>query len=255
GNRNCLLSKAAAGSAAPFDALARAEVFMSSPMIAPGRNVPVLSRAIPMAWILLLALAVHGPLLLMQLPNNSCDANLHKFVAAHYAQHWFDPWNPKWFTGFSQTTYPPLVHQWMALLSHVMGLSLAYMLAQFVAILLLPLGVYRYARIWMGERASSYAAVGSIFIGSLSFLVYQAGQLPNTLAAALLLNACPYFYEWARDANWRSMLKGLALVLASAAAHHVTLLFGAVLFAVPVLFTAVIYRKREGVDACIVRVL
>lgn len=222
---------------------------MSSTLIVPGRNASVISRAIPMTWILLLALAVHGSLLLMQLPNSSYDANLHKFFAAHYAQHWFDPWNPKWFTGFSQTTYPPLVHQWIALFSHVMGLSLAYMLVQFIAILLLPLGVYRYARIWMGERASSYAAVGSIFIGSLSFLVYQAGQLPNTLAAALLLNACPYFYEWARDANWRSMLKGLALVLASAAAHHVTLLFGAVLFALPVLFTAVVDRKRDGAHA------
>lgn len=228
---------------------------MSSPLIAPGRNVPVLSRAIPMTWILLLALAVHGPLLLMQLPNNSYDANLHKFFAAHYAQHWFDPWNPKWFTGFSQTTYPPLVHQWMALLSQVMGLSLAYMLAQFIAILLLPIGVYRYARIWMGERASSYAAIASIFIGSLSFLVYQAGQLPNTLAAALLLNALPYFYEWCKEANWRSMLKGLALVFASAASHHVTLLFGTVLFALPVLFTALIDRKRDGVDASVAGVI
>ena len=139
--------------------------------------------------ILLLALVVHGPLLLMQLPNNSYDANLHKFFAAHYAQHWFDPWNAKWFTGFSQTTYPPLVHQWIALFSHVMGLNLAYMLAQFVAILLVPLGVYRYARIWTGERAASYAAIGSVFIGSLSFLVYQAGQLPNILATALLVVA------------------------------------------------------------------
>jgi hypothetical protein len=208
-----------------------------------------MSRAIPMTWILLLALAVHGPLLLMQLPNTSYDANLHKFFAAHYAQHWLDPWNPKWFTGFSQTTYPPLVHQWMALFSHVMGLNLAYMLLQFIAILLLPLGIYRYSRIWMSERAASYAAIGSIFIGSLSFLVYQAGQLPNILATALLLNALSYFYEWSREANWRSMLKGLALVWASAAAHHVTMLFGAVLFAVPVLLTAIIDRKKDGINA------
>lgn len=222
---------------------------MSSPLIVPGRNSSILSRAIPMTWILLLAMVVHGPLLLMQLPNSSYDANLHKFFAAHYAQHWFDPWNPKWFTGFSQTTYPPLVHQWMALFSHVMGLNLAYMLAQFVAILLLPVGVYRFSRIWMGERASGYAAIGSIFIGSLSFLVYQAGQLPNILATALILNALPYFYEWSRESNWRSMLKGLALVWASAAAHHVTMLFGAVLFAVPVLLTAIVDRKRDGANA------
>jgi hypothetical protein len=143
----------------------------------------------------------------------------------------------------------------MALFSHLLGLNLAYMLVQFIAILLLPVGVYRYARIWVSERAASYAAVGSIFMGSLSFLVYQAGQLPNTLAAALLLNGLPYFYEWAREANWRSLLKGLALVLASAASHHVTLIFGSVLFALPVLFTAIIDRKRDNANSSVAGVI
>jgi len=81
--------------------------FMSSPYVASGRPSPY-SRAIPLTWILLIALAIHGPLLVMQLPNASYDANLHKFFASHYAQHWFNPWNEKWFAGFSQTTYPPL---------------------------------------------------------------------------------------------------------------------------------------------------
>ena len=202
-----------------------------------------------MTWILLLALAVHGPLLLMQLPNDSYDANVHKFFAAHYAQHWFNPWNEKWFTGFSQTTYPPLEHQWMALFSHLMGLNLAYMLTQFIGILLLPIGVYRYSRIWVGERSAGYAAVGSIFIGSLSFLVYQAGQLPSIWAAALVLNALPYFYEWSRENRWRSLVKGLVLTLTAAAAHHVTLIFGGLLFALPVFAMAIIDRKRDGVNA------
>ena len=222
---------------------------MSSPSITVSRQVPAVSRPVPLSWILLLALLVHGPLLLMQLPNDSYDAELHKFFAAHYAQHWFNPWNEKWFTGFSQTTYPPLAHQWIAIFSHVMGLNLGYMLVQFIAILLLPIGTYRYARIWVGDRAASYAAVGSVLIGSLSFMVYQAGQLPNTWAVALLLNALPYFYDWTREASWRALLKGVVLVLASAAAHHVTLLFGALLFAIPVFVLAIMDRKRDGADA------
>ncbi len=222
---------------------------MSSPSIAVDRPMPVYSRPVPLSWILLLALLVHGPLLLMQLPNDSYDAELHKFFAAHYAQHWFNPWNEKWFAGFSQTTYPPLAHQWIAIFSHLIGLNLAYMLVQFIAILLLTLGTYRYARIWVGERAASYAAVGSVLLGSLSFMVYQAGQLPNTWAVALLLNALPYFYDWTREAGWRALVKGLVLVLASAAAHHVTLLFGALLFAIPVFVLAIMDRKREGANA------
>src|SRR5450631_3992346 len=128
-------------------------------------------RPIPVAAIILLALAIHGPLLLMELPaTTSYDANLHIFFASHYAHHWFNPWNVKWFGGFSQTTYPPLTHQWIALFSHIMGLQMAYMFVQFLAIMLLPIGVYRYARLWVDEVSASYAALGSVFLGSLAML-------------------------------------------------------------------------------------
>lgn len=228
---------------------------MSSRYLAPGRPQPIIARAIPMTWILLLALAVHGPLLLMQLPNDSYDASLHKFFAAHYAQHWFNPWNERWFTGFSQTTYPPLEHQWIALFSHLMGLNLGYMLVQFIGICMLPIGVYRYARIWVGERPASYAALGSVLIGSLSFLVYQAGQLPSTWAAALFLNALPFFYDWARESRVAPLVKGLVLTFAAAAAHHVTLIFGAPFLALPVLATAILDRKRDKANATVTGVV
>ncbi|HEX2328415.1 MAG TPA: hypothetical protein VHN74_06810 [Candidatus Angelobacter sp.] len=222
---------------------------MSSPSMAAGREVPMLGRTIPLSWIMLLALLVHGPLLLMQLPNASYDANFHKFFASHYAQHWFDPWNEKQFTGFSQTTYPPMEQQWLALLSHVLGLDLSYMVVQFIAILLLPIGVFRYARIWVDERAASYAAIGSILLGSLAFLVYDAGQLSTTWAAPLYLLALGYFYDWTRDAKVSALLKALALTWAAASAHHVTLLFASVFFTVPVLITAIMDRNAEGQHA------
>ena len=198
------------------------------------------SRPIPLLAIVLVALAVHGPLLLMQLPSGSFDANFHIFLASHYAHHWFNPWNEKWFAGFSQTTYPPLTHQWIALVSTVTGLKMAYMLVQLVGVLLLPVGVFRFARIWVEERAASYAALGSIFLGALAFLVYQAGQLATVTSAALYLNALPYFFEWSVEGSGRSLIKGLLVGLAAAAAHHVTLIFGTVLFAGPVLWIALV---------------
>lgn len=196
------------------------------------------SRPIPLMAIVLVALAVHGPLLLMQLPSGSFDANFHIFLASHYAHHWFNPWNEKWFAGFSQTTYPPLTHQWIALVSTITGLKMGYMVVQLIAVLLLPVGIFRFAKIWVDERSASYAALGSVFLGALAFLVYQAGQLATVTSAALYLNALPYFYEWATEASGRSLLKGLAVSLAAAAAHHVTLIFGTVFFAVPVLWVA-----------------
>jgi hypothetical protein len=204
---------------------------------------------IPLAGILLLAAAVHGPLLLMELPLKTYDTNTHIFFAAHYANHWFNPWNEKWYAGFSQTTYPPLTHQLIALFSHIVGLNLGYMVVQLIGIMLLVVGVQRFARIWVDERAANLAAIGTIFLGSLGLLVYQAGQLPTTFAAALTINAVVYFYRWLRFATFGDFIKGLAVTLAAAAAHHVTLLFGAVLFFLPVLWLGFLDRKEEGADA------
>src|ERR1700733_9988203 len=205
--------------------------------------------------IVLVGLAVHGPLLLMQLPAGSFDANFHMFFASHYAHHWFNPWNEKWFGGFSQTTYPPLTHQWIALMSNVVGLKMGYMLVQLIAVLLLPVGVFRFARIWIDDRAASYAALGSIFLGALAFLVYQAGQLATVASAALYLNALPYLYEWMTEASGLALVKGVAVGLTAAAAHHVTLIFGAVLFAGPVLWTAYLDARDERVAGSITGVL
>jgi hypothetical protein len=183
----------------------------------------------------------------MQLPlSTSYDANFHVFFASHYAQHWFDPWNTKWFAGFSQTTYPPLAHYWIAVFSYVIGLKMAFMLVQLFAVLLMPVGVYRFSRLWVDERASSYAAVLSIFVGAASFLVYSAGQLPTTLSFPIYLLALPYFYDWSRSADGRALVKGFFLLLAAAGVHHVTLIFGAFLFALPVLWLAWMDREETS---------
>jgi hypothetical protein len=202
-------------------------------------------RPIPMSLLLLAAVAVHLPLLLMKLPLKSYDTNLHIFFASHYLHHWFNPWNPKWYAGFSQMTYPPLTQQWVAIISHLLGLDLAYMAVQLAAIMLLVVGVYRFARLWVSPRASSYAALASVFLGAESFLVYSAGQLGTTSAAPLYLNALPFLFEWVRFGRWRAFVKASALFTAAAAAHHATLLFGSFFFALPVLALAFLDRQDE----------
>jgi len=181
----------------------------------------------------------------MKLPLKSYDANFHIFFASHYVHHWFDPWNTKWYAGFSQTTYPPLPQQWVAMFSKVFGLDLAYMAVQLIAILLLAVGIYRFSLLWVSPRAASLAALASVFVGSESMLVYNAGQLGTTSAAPIYLNALPFLYEWIRYGRWRSFIKAIVLFAAAAVAHHATLLFGSFFFALPVVALAFI-DKREG---------
>jgi hypothetical protein len=202
------------------------------------------SRPIPMSFILMAALLVHLPLLLMKLPLKSYDTNFHIFFASHYVHQWFDPWNTKWYAGFSQMTYPPLPQQWVAVLSHALGLEMAYMAVQLGAILLLVVGVYRFSLLWVSPRAASIAALASVFLGSESFLVYSAGQLGTTSAAPIYLNALPFLYEWLKRGTWRSFVKATVLFAAAAAAHHATLLFGSIFFALPIL--ALVLLDREN---------
>lgn len=202
-------------------------------------------RPLPISVLLLAAVAVHLPLLLMKLPLKSYDTNFHIFFASHYAHHWFDPWNPKWYAGFSQTTYPPLPQQWIALLSGVTGLDMAYMAVQLAAILLLVVGIYRFAMLWVSPRAASFAALAGVFLGSESFLVYSAGQLGTTSAAPIYLNALPFLYEWLRRGRMSSFFKASLLLVAAAAAHHATLLFGSLFFAVPVVVLVLLDRDKE----------
>jgi hypothetical protein len=209
-----------------------------------------LSRPIPLKLVVLCALAFHGPLLLMRIPANSFDANFHMSMASHYAHHWFNPWNEKVFAGFSQTTYPPLIHQWIAMISHLTGLTLAYMIVQLIGVLLLPVGVYKFAELWTTKRAASYAAVASIFIGALCQLVYMDGQIGTTSATALFLVGLPFAYKYVVEGRTRDLLVGLAIVCTAAAAHHATLLFGMLFFVPPLLWRAVSdWRQRNGSDS------
>ncbi len=201
------------------------------------------AQPIPMGLVLMAVVVVHLPLLLMKLPLKSYDTNFHIFFASHYVHHWFNPWNAKWYAGFSQATYPPLPQQWVALVSRLLGLDMAYMAVQLAAMLLLVVGVYRFSLLWVSPRAASIAALASVFLGSESFLVYSAGQLGTTCAAPIYLNALPFLFEWIRHGKLRSFLKGSVLFTAAAAAHHATLLFGSFLFALPVLVLALLDRQ------------
>jgi len=212
-----------------------------------------LCRAIPLSLVVICAFAFHGPLLLMRLPENTFDAHFHMSMASHYAHHWFDPWNEKSLGGFSQTTYPPLTHQWIAIFSHVTGLSYGFMIVMGIMMILLPVAVYRFARLWVPERAASYGALCSIFLGCLCQLAYQDGQIGTIAATTLFLLAIPCAFRYVVTGSRQDLILGLALSCTAAAAHHATLLFGLPFFVLPTIWLALRdYREMNAEPRLIV---
>lgn len=173
------------------------------------------------------------------------DAYVHMFFGSHYAEGWFDNWNPKWYTGFNVTSYPPLVHQFIALSSKLIGLKGGFVLWGFVMIVLFIRGAYHFSQIFVPQPALKYVAFAAVFCFSFSEALHLFGQLPSLTGVSLLLNACPFIYAWFRKKRVRDLLAALALLALTTCAHHVTTIFGMIFFILPVIATAIMDNAIE----------
>lgn len=210
-----------------------------SPSLASWTKDPLLHVA------LLVSTGFHGGLLASGSYRGTYDAYVHIFFADHYRRSWFQTWEPRWYTGFSITGYPPGAHQLVALGSQVVGLELAFAGLQLLAVLLLIVGVYRFSCLWVTPKAAGWAALGAAGSSSVAEVVHVFGQLPTTLALALLLNAQPSIRRWVRDGQSLNLGLAVALLAATTACHHVTTLFGSVFFSGPVVLQAVLDRWAQ----------
>lgn len=177
---------------------------------------------------LVLGVVFHGGLLFGGSWRGTYDAWVHIFFADHYQRSWFEMFEPRWYTGFSVASYPPAAHQLVAAVGRLVGLETAYALVQVAAVLLLIGGVHRFASLWVGERSAGFAALGMVLSTALAQTVHVFGQLPTVLSMAILLHASAAVVTWLRSGDVRALGQSLLLVAASAAVHHVTIIFGAV---------------------------
>jgi len=190
-------------------------------------------------------LLFHGGLLLSGTYRGTYDAYVHIFFADHYDRNWFSTWDQRWYTGFSTVSYPPGTHMSVALLSKVTGSLLSgFMITQISALLFLTVGVYRFSRLWVNERAAANAALLLAASSSIAQTVHLYGQLPTTFALAFLLNAIPFLERWIRFGRKRDLVVGIITLAACTAGHHVTTLFGSIFFLGPVLVCTLLDLSR-----------
>ena len=201
--------------------------------------------------LLLVALAAcvlfHGGLLPFT-HANTYDAFIHMFFADSYHRSWFDPWEPRWYTGFATTSYPPGSHMAIAALMELVPLRAAFVVVQVIALLILTIGVYRFARLWVTARPAGYAAISLVLASSISETVHLFGQLPTTLSLGIFLNGLPYVYRWIVAGRLFDFAAAVVFAAATTAAHHVTTIFGGILFILPLglhALSAVIARSER----------
>ncbi len=196
---------------------------------------------------LLLGLAFHGSSIFFTL-ETTYDALIHLFFADHYANSWFEPWNYKWYTGFTVQSYPPLVHQSIALFSLIGGLKFGLFSVALIAIVLFITGAYRFSLMMTGNKTvAGYASVLAVFSSSFVETLHIFGQLPSIVGISVLMHALPEIYLWLKTGKKWYLATSLSLIAVTVTSHHVTPIFGMVFFIFPLIGMVLMDVSKEQV--------
>ena len=198
---------------------------------------------------ILLALTFHGSTIFFTL-ETTYDALIHLFFAEHYASNWFEPWNYKWYTGFTVQSYPPLVHQTIGALSLIGGVKFGLFTLAIIAIILFVTGSYRYSLLITANRTvAGYAAVLAVFSSSFVETLHIFGQLPSIIGVSILMHSLPEIYLWLKTGKYKFFFTSLSLISVTVTSHHVTPIFGMLFFIFPLIGTVIMDVAREEVNS------
>ena len=196
---------------------------------------------------LLIGVAFHGTSIFFTL-ETTYDALIHLFFADHYSSSWFEPWNTKWYTGFTVMSYPPLVHQSIAALSLIGGLKFGMFTVALLGIILFITGVYRFSLLMSANRTvAGYAAILAVFSSSFVETLHIFGQLPGIIGISILMHALPEIYLWLKTGKKHYLATSLSLIAVTVTSHHVTPIFGMIFFIFPLIGMVIMDDAKEKV--------
>lgn len=198
---------------------------------------------------LLIGIAFHGTSIFFTL-ETTYDALIHLFFADHYANSWFEPWNYKWYTGFTVMSYPPLVHQSIAALSLIGGLKFGMFTVALISIVLFITGVYRFSLLITSNRTvAGYASILAVFSSSFVETLHVFGQLPSIIGISVLMHSLPEIYLWLKTGRFKYLFTSLSLISVTVTSHHVTPIFGMIFFIFPLIGMVIMDVSREQVES------
>jgi hypothetical protein len=184
-----------------------------------------------------LALLTHGVIIYFTMPR-TYDAFVHIFFADHYSRFWFEPWEYRWYTGFLTTSYPPMVHQMIALISKLFPLKVAFCIYAIFILEILIIGVYRFTKIFFDKTTAGVAAILTVILSSIVETLHVYGQMPTLTGLAFLLNSLPFLYQYMVKKKFIYLVMALVFLAVVVSSHHVTAIFGMVFFIAPTVFMA-----------------
>jgi hypothetical protein len=182
--------------------------------------------SLPIASVLLFNLAAG----LLGLYRYSYDAYTHVFFASHYMKDWLNLWEPRWYGGFPVTSYPPFVHQLMALIGFLngdsaFGVEAAYQIICVVSAVMFVFSMYKATSIFLDKSEAKYVAVIASLLPSLYLTLYVYGQLPTIFASSLSFLAAYTFHNFLSHGKPIDLAYTSLVSVLVASSHHFTFVF------------------------------
>jgi len=192
-----------------------------------------------------LTLLTHGVIFYFTLPG-TYDAYVHIFFADHYSRFWFEPWDPRWYTGFLTISYPPLLHQMVALLARFFPFKVAFAIYSIFIFEVLIIGVYRFTKLFYDKTVAGVAALLTLVMSSMIQTLHVYGQIPTLHGISFLLNALPFLYQYLVKGKSVYLVMTMAFLSVVVCSHHVTAIFGMLFFIAPTIFMALYDRLPQA---------
>ncbi|HET9808150.1 MAG TPA: DUF6541 family protein, partial [Candidatus Limnocylindria bacterium] len=175
-----------------------------------------------LAFALWLALCFHGPLVVAGFYRYSYDAGTHEFFADHYLRSPFGLFEPRWFGGFSVSSYPPLVHQLIAAIGALTGVEIAFGAVLLATLVALPFAVWRFATLFVDPDVAVTTAIVSVFLPAFALTGHTFGQLPTLVSLTLTLLLAAEWMRFVEHGERSTLLVVMALGGLAFTAHHAT---------------------------------
>ncbi len=177
-------------------------------------------------FAILLAFICHGLFILTARYRLSYDAYTHMLFADHYASDWFSLWEARWYTGFEVVSYPPLIHQLIAIFVPLIGFDAAYALILWLVTTLYPLGIYTFSRNL--RRQDQHHPMPHLPRRSCFPFMSPRISLVNCHfwpPRFLHYSAQPQLQDFFAKAKFQYFVLAISITATTMAAHHATLLF------------------------------
>jgi len=182
--------------------------------------------------IVLLFISLIFSIYMASLDFTTFDMSSHLFFSKHYKENWFSLTNQQLSGGLDLSTYPPLTHQIVALLSFVFPLKVSYYFVLIIFWILLSYFSTRFLLDYLKIRDEKFwlAYLFIFFSTGILVTIFVFGQITTIAGLAFGFISLYYLSRFLREGNLKNIILSSLSLSLSAFSHNFSFLLIAIFY-------------------------